>query len=60
MRPKYFPRQYRFAVPTGFPIPINLSVGMSICEQLHLLGGGCTEENCTFEEDDECILEKER
>ena len=39
-----------FGTKTGAPIPKNLSVGMDLCEELHLIGNGCKYDDiCEFD-----------
>lgn len=45
---------------TGAPIPRNMPVSMSLCEELHLVGGGCKYDNICCPDEIGCILEKEK
>ena len=45
---------------TGLLIPNNLSVGMTLCEELHLLGNGCEYDGvCQQEETGICLRKQE-
>ena len=46
---------------TGFPIPHNLSVGMTLCEELHLIENGCFYDDvCRLDETGKCFEEQNR
>jgi hypothetical protein len=47
-----------FGGHTGLPIPHTLSVSMTLCEELHLVGFGCKyEEECRFDDDGRCLMQ---
>ena len=51
--------KYNYGAATGLPISNNLSVGMTLCEELHLVGFGCpAEDECNYEQDGYCPMEE--
>ncbi len=53
--------KHHYGQHTGMPIHVGLPVGMTLCEELHLIGNGCEYDGvCERDETGICLRERDK